>query len=148
LERRIANQALGGRCWESIEWPVSRQSVRGKSERNEVLGLHCFKDIGSVPEKIDLEEFSEGFRYACRQKKADQPKLTRPFRLEASDVGCLQTLGAAGNFEFNRLAFVQRLVTFRLNGRKVDENVLAGLALDEPKTLAGIKPLHCSLFSH
>jgi hypothetical protein len=30
----------------------------------------------------------------------------------------------------------------------VDENVLAGLALDEPKTLAGIKPLHCSLFSH
>ena len=96
----------------------------------------------------NLETLSEGFRFACRQKKADQPKLTRPFRLEASDVGCLQTLGAAGNFEFNRLAFVQRLVTFRLNGRKVDENVLAGLALDEPKTLAGIKPLHCSLFSH
>src|ERR1700748_2890907 len=87
----------------------------------------------------NLEKFSEGFRYACRQKRADQPKLPRPFRLEASDVGCLQTLGAAGNFEFNRLAFVQRLVTFRLNGRKVDENVLAGLALDEPKTLAGIK---------
>jgi hypothetical protein len=30
----------------------------------------------------------------------------------------------------------------------VDENVLAGLALDEPKSLAGIEPLHCSLFSH
>jgi hypothetical protein len=30
----------------------------------------------------------------------------------------------------------------------MDENVLAGLALDEPKTLAGIEPLHCSLFSH
>ncbi len=23
-------------------------------KRNEVLGLHCYKDIGSVPEKIDL----------------------------------------------------------------------------------------------
>jgi hypothetical protein len=30
----------------------------------------------------------------------------------------------------------------------VDENVLAGLALDESKSLAGIEPLHCSLFSH
>jgi len=30
----------------------------------------------------------------------------------------------------------------------VDENVLAGLALDEPITLAGIEPLHSSLFSH
>jgi hypothetical protein len=28
----------------------------------------------------------------------------------------------------------------------VDENVLAGLALDEPKSLAGIEPLYCSLF--
>jgi hypothetical protein len=28
----------------------------------------------------------------------------------------------------------------------MDENVLAGLALDESKALAGIKPLHCSLF--
>jgi hypothetical protein len=30
----------------------------------------------------------------------------------------------------------------------VDENVLAGLALDESETLAGIEPLYCSLFSH
>jgi hypothetical protein len=72
----------------------------------------------------------------------------RPFRLEASDVRSLQALGPAGDFEFNRLAFVQRLVPLGLNGREVDENVLAGLALDEPKTLAGIEPLHCSLFSH
>jgi hypothetical protein len=28
----------------------------------------------------------------------------------------------------------------------VDENVLAGLALDESKALAGVKPLNCSLF--
>jgi hypothetical protein len=30
----------------------------------------------------------------------------------------------------------------------MDENVLAGLALDEPESLAGIEPLHCSLFFH
>ena len=28
----------------------------------------------------------------------------------------------------------------------MDENVLAALALDETKALAGIKPLHCTLF--
>ena len=70
------------------------------------------------------------------------------FRLEASDVRSLQALGAAGYFEFNRLAFVQRLVPLRLNSGEMDENILAGLALDEPKSLAGIEPLHCSLFSH
>ncbi len=43
--------------------------------------------------------------------------MSRPalFRLEASDVRSLQTLRATGNFEFNRLAFVQRLVSLRLN---------------------------------
>jgi hypothetical protein len=30
----------------------------------------------------------------------------------------------------------------------VDENVLAGLALDETEALAGVKPLYCSLFFH
>jgi hypothetical protein len=68
--------------------------------------------------------------------------------LEAGYVRCLQALRAAGNFEFNSLAFVQRFVPFRLNCGKVDENVLTGLALDEPIPLAGIEPLHCSLFSH
>jgi hypothetical protein len=28
----------------------------------------------------------------------------------------------------------------------MDENVLTALALDEPEALAGIEPLHCSLF--
>jgi hypothetical protein len=35
-----------------------------------------------------------------------------------------------------------------LNRGEVNENILAGLALDEPESLAGIEPLHCSLFSH
>jgi hypothetical protein len=71
---------------------------------------------------------------------------TRPLRLQAGDVRRLQALGAGGHFEFNRLAFVQRFVPIRRDGGKVDENVLAGLALDESKAFAGVKPLHCSLF--
>ncbi len=53
--------------------------------------------------------------------------------LEGLDVRGLQALGTLGDFEFNRLAIM-------------DENVLAALALDESKALAGIEPLHCSLF--
>ena len=82
------------------------------------------------------------------KKKADRQGASPPIRLEASDVRSLQTLGTAGDFEFNRLAFVQRLVPIRLDSGKVDENVLAGLALDESIALAGVEPLHCSLFSH
>jgi len=72
----------------------------------------------------------------------------RPDFLQAGDVRCLQALGAGGDFEFNRLAFVQRFVPLRLNRGEVDEDVLAGLALDESESLAGIEPLYCSLFFH
>ena len=67
--------------------------------------------------------------------------------LEGSDVRCLQALGTLGHVELNRLAFIQRFVSLRLNRGEMDENVLAGLPLDESKTLAGIEPLYCSLFS-
>jgi hypothetical protein len=35
-----------------------------------------------------------------------------------------------------------------LNRGEVDKDILAGLALDEPESLAGIEPLYCSLFFH
>jgi hypothetical protein len=66
--------------------------------------------------------------------------------LQAGDVRRLQALGAARDFELNRLAIAQRFVTIPHNRGEVDENVLAGLALDESKALAGVKPLNCSLF--
>jgi hypothetical protein len=66
--------------------------------------------------------------------------------LEGLDVRGLQTLGALGDFEFNRLAIIQRLVAISHDRGEMDENVLAALALDESKALAGIEPLHCSLF--
>lgn len=83
------------------------------------------------------------------KKKTGQLSLARLHsRLEASDVRGLQTFRSAGDLEFNGLSFVERFVPFGLNGRKVYENILAGLALDEPETLAGVEPFHCSLFSH
>jgi hypothetical protein len=64
------------------------------------------------------------------------------------NVGSLQALGAADNLEFNGLALIERAIAVRLNSGEMDENVLAALALDESKTLAGVKPLHCTLFFH
>ena len=79
-------------------------------------------------------------------------EATRPFVvsrvLEWLDVRGLQALRPASDFEFDRLPFIERLVALRLNGGEVDENVLAALALDEPKALAGVEPLYCSLFFH
>jgi hypothetical protein len=68
--------------------------------------------------------------------------------LEANYVGGLEALGAGGNFKFNGLSFVQRLVTFRLNGGKMYEDVFAGLALDKSISFACVKPLHGTLFFH
>ena len=68
--------------------------------------------------------------------------------LQRLNVGSLQTLRPADHLELNGLAFVQRTIAIRLNCGEMDENVLASLALDESEPLAGVKPLHCSLFFH
>ena len=84
-----------------------------------------------------------------KEEKAGPPLASPPFAvLQAGDVRCLQALGAGGHFKFNGLPFVERLVAFSLNCGEVDENVLAGHALDESEALAGIEPLYCSLFFH
>jgi hypothetical protein len=86
-----------------------------------------------------------------KTKTGGTPKRTARFRfcevkLEGLYVRGLQALGALGDFEFNRLAIVQRLVAISHDRGEMDENVLTALALDEPKALAGIEPLHCTLF--
>jgi hypothetical protein len=62
------------------------------------------------------------------------------------NVRGLQALGAADDFELDRLAVVQRLVSIRLDRGKMYEYIFPGLALDKAESLAGVKPLHCSLF--
>ena len=66
--------------------------------------------------------------------------------LEGLDVRGLEALGSFGHFEFNSLAIIQRLIAISHDRRKMYEYIFAALALDESKALAGIKPLHCSLF--
>ena len=86
---------------------------------------------------------------ACRPKFVCEvvlPANREHTYLEGLDVRGLQALGALGDFEFNRLAIVQRLVAISHDRGEMDENVLSTLALDESKALAGIEPLHCSLF--
>ena len=83
-----------------------------------------------------------------KKKRAGLRQPAFPFRLEASDVRGLQTFRSASDLEFNRLAFVEGLVAFRLDRGKVHEDVLTRLALDESESLAGVEPFHCSLFSH
>ena len=72
----------------------------------------------------------------------------RLFRLEAGNVLRLQAFGSFADLEFNRLPFVERFVSIHLNCRKMDEYILAGLALDESVAFAGVEPLDCSLFFH
>ena len=66
-----------------------------------------------------------------------------------NDVLRLQTFRPLLDFELDLLSFIQRLVTVALNGGKMDEYILARLALNEPKTFRSVKPLHDTLlFAH
>jgi hypothetical protein len=79
-----------------------------------------------------------------RARDANPPQVG----LKSGDVCGLETLGTTSDFKFNRLAFVQRFVSISLNGGEMYEYIFAGLALDESKALAGVKPLYGSLFFH
>src|SRR5205085_2865099 len=56
-----------------------------------------------------------------------------------------RALGALHNLERHALAFGQRLVAFHSNGREVDEDVIAALALDEAIALLVGEPLNGAL---
>jgi hypothetical protein len=71
---------------------------------------------------------------------------TSEVELEGGDVRGLQALGSLGYLEFNRLAIIQRLIAISHNRGKMYEYIFTALALDETEALAGVKPLHCSLF--
>jgi hypothetical protein len=107
----------------------------------------CFEVSGKVYNRANRR-----LAFPCQHgtKKTGEPAIStaRPSRLEASHVRSLQTLGALGDLELNRLTFVERLVSIRHDCREMDKDVFAGLALNEAKTLASIEPLYCSLFFH
>jgi len=90
-----------------------------------------------------------GLRFKSKRREAE---ASRPHiignGLETLNVGSLETLRSADNLEFNSLSLVEGAVAVALDSGKMDENVLAALALDETKSFAGVKPLHCTLFFH
>src|SRR6266516_4621200 len=57
----------------------------------------------------------------------------------------LGTLGALSDLELDALSLVQRAVAVRLDGRVVDENVLAAVHGDEAVALLVVEPLHGAL---
>ena len=66
-----------------------------------------------------------------------------------NDVLRLQSFWPLLDFELDLLSFIQRFVTIALNGGKMDEYVLARLALNKAKTFRSVKPLHYTLlFAH
>jgi hypothetical protein len=66
--------------------------------------------------------------------------------LERLNVGSLQALGAADDFKLDRLAVVQRAIAIGNDRGEMYEYIFSGLALDETIALAGVEPLHGTLF--
>src|SRR5438067_5088895 len=90
---------------------------------------------------------------SCR-KKPSQGKL-RGCRLwfywsglDADNVRGLETFGTLQQIELHRFALVKRAISIFLDGRKMDENVFPGGALNETVAFRSIEPLYCALLSH
>ena len=64
-----------------------------------------------------------------------------------ANVGGLRSLGTFGDFELDRVAFLQALIAFRTDRAVVYENIGAVGAADEPVALCVVKPLHCAFQS-
>src|SRR5207249_1149070 len=64
--------------------------------------------------------------------------------LYLADVRSLQPFRTAGDFELDLITFGEALEALRLDGRVVDEHVLAALLRDEAETLRVVEPLHPS----
>jgi hypothetical protein len=64
-------------------------------------------------------------------------------RLDRSDVFCLEAFRPRGDVELDHLAFLQAAKAACLDGRKMHENIVAGLAADKAVSLGVVKPFHC-----
>jgi hypothetical protein len=74
-------------------------------------------------------------------------KLIVGWFLELLDALSLQAFGAFSDGKLHRFAFVERTVSFGLDGGVMDENIISGSALNKPITLRIVEPLHDTLFS-
>ena len=76
------------------------------------------------------------------------PEVIRPrWILQLNYICRLESLWAPDDFELDGRTFLKATITVSLDRRKVDEDVLATLPLDEPIPLACIEPLDGSLLT-
>jgi hypothetical protein len=76
------------------------------------------------------------------------PEVIRPrCSLKLNYVCRLESLRAPDDFELDGRTFLKATITVSLDRRKVDENILATLPLDETIPFAGIEPLYGSLLT-
>lgn len=76
------------------------------------------------------------------------PDLIRPrWVLKLNHVRRLESLRSPYDFELDGRTFLKATIAVSLDRRKVDEDVLATLPLDETIPLAGVEPLYGSLFT-
>jgi len=60
----------------------------------------------------------------------------------------LEAFGALRDAEFDLIPFVQGLEAGSLDGRVMNEDVIAGFAADESIAFFVVEPLYCTLFCH
>lgn len=91
---------------------------------------------------MEVEMFQRGM------KKKMGPDVIRPHRvLQLNDVCRLESLRSPYDFELDGRTFLKATITVSLDRRKVDEDVLTTLPLDETIPLAGVEPLNGSLLT-
>jgi hypothetical protein len=73
--------------------------------------------------------------------------VTVGWYLELLDALSLEAFGAFSDGKLHRFAFVERTVSFGLDGGVMDENIISGSALDKTITFRVVEPLHYTLFS-
>ena len=73
-------------------------------------------------------------------------RIVQKWFLDSLNVLGLPAFRAFDYVELNLLSFLQAAESIALNGREVNEHVLAVLAADETITFGVVKPLYCSCF--
>jgi hypothetical protein len=86
------------------------------------------------------------YRLICLPVQRQAHLFSDWLKLGYLDVICLPTLRSFYNIELDRLALFERTESLALDGRVVNEYVLAVGAADEPEALGVVKPFHCSVF--
>jgi hypothetical protein len=81
-------------------------------------------------------------------RRRQGPEVIRPpWILQLGHIGRLESLRAPDDFELDGRTFLKATITVSLDRRKVDEDVLSTLPLDETIPLAGVEPFNGSLLT-